>query len=284
MKKKFIFAILFAWAMLLNAQVGINTTTPNGAAVLDIHSNEKGILIPRLTDAQRDAKLADNDPATVPPAGVANSSLTEGTLIFNTTANAFQYWDGAVWRQLFVATSSVAGNDGVVKIVSGGAGKIKPVVELESSHGTYAPGVQIIYQTPLQFAPPPTTSWPENTPNVADKTPYIYSPVGAKFRENAIPGQVHLWRLVVYALAGSGSSGTIKAEFRNPDSGFVVNSIGIIPAASNSGVGNPVTFYFYTIADEESLDPGRGYQLFLAADMKATVTVDSFTRVSLFKD
>jgi hypothetical protein len=52
---------------------------------LDITSSQKGILIPRLSDAQRDASLADNDPSTVPPAGVVNSNLTAGTLIFNTT-------------------------------------------------------------------------------------------------------------------------------------------------------------------------------------------------------
>ena len=285
MKKKFTIAVLTAMSIFVHAQVGINTTTPNGATVLDIHSNEKGILIPKLTDSQRDTKLADNNPATIPPAGVANPALTEGTLIFNTTANAFQYWDGTLWKQLFVPTSSTAGNDGVVKILSGGAGQVKPTLYLKAARGTYGPEQQVFYQTPLNFAPPPTTSWPETTPDVADKTPYIYldSPNG-RFRENDIGGQVHIWRLVLYANADAASIGSINAKFQNTVSGFIVNSIGMVPAASNFSPGNVVTFYFYTIADPDSLAPGQGYKLTLSADIDVRVTVDSFTRVSLFKD
>lgn len=37
------------------AQVGINTPTPDGSAALDIYSQNKGMLIPRLTTAKRDA-------------------------------------------------------------------------------------------------------------------------------------------------------------------------------------------------------------------------------------
>ncbi|WP_449398864.1 hypothetical protein [Chryseobacterium wanjuense] len=119
------------------AQVGINTTSPNGATVLDIFSNQKGILIPRLSDADRNTNLADNDPLTVPPAGVANASLANGTLIFNTTSNTFQYWDGSLWRQLFVTTSSQAGNDGVVKVNSGNA-NVKPSLNLSASGSGYS--------------------------------------------------------------------------------------------------------------------------------------------------
>ena len=37
------------------AQVGIGTTTPNASAALDITSTSKGLLLPRMTAAQRDA-------------------------------------------------------------------------------------------------------------------------------------------------------------------------------------------------------------------------------------
>ncbi|WP_449398863.1 hypothetical protein [Chryseobacterium wanjuense] len=77
--------------------------------------------------------------------------------------------------------------------------------------------------------------------------------------------------------------GSVKATFRNPDSGFEVTSIQFLPSGS-SGVGNLLTFYFYTIADAASLDPGKGYQLFVESDSNCNVLVDSFTRVSLFKD
>ena len=273
--------MLFAFA---NSQVGINTTTPNGATVLDINSNIKGILIPKLTDSERNTNLADNDPLTVPPIGVVNAALTTGTLIFNTTQNRFEFWDGTVWRQLFVATSSAAGNDGVVKINSGNG--VKPTVTLSAAGNTYGTPKQIIYNTPLIFAPSPTTSWPETTVPFPGITSNIYigaTPATQRWRENEINGQVHIWRLIATVTAGSNSSGSVKATFRNPDSLFEVNSIALLPSGS-SGLPKSLTFYFYTIADPDSLGPNRGYQLFVEADQTATFQVENFTRVSLFKD
>lgn len=295
MKKNLFFTAIFVATMLMftNAQVGINTTEPNSAAVLDIvaPNSDKGILIPRISEADRDAKLGDNDPETAWPATGNNPDLKGGTLIFNTDANAFQYWDATnlIWRQLFVATSSEAGNDGVVKINSG-AGGIKPVVTISGSGNTYGPAAQILFTTPLMFAAHPTTSWPETTPDydneTVDKTPYIYigsTPATQRFRENEVMGQVHIWRLIARITAGNNSSGSVVAIFRNPDSGFEVSSIALVPSGS-AGLAKYVTFYFYTIADEQSITPGRGYQLFVQSDESVTLEVDSFTRVSLFKD
>lgn len=282
-KLNLLWSILFF--SIFFSQVGINTVLPNGATVLDITSNAKGILIPRLTETERNTSLADNDVATVPPAGVVNANLAAGTLIYNATANRFEFWDGLVWRQLFVATSSQAGNDGVVKINSGNAGA-KPTVTLTASGNTYGTPQQIVYATPMVFAPSPTTSWPETTVPFPGLTPNIY--IGAtnatqRWRENEINGQVHIWRLIATVTASSNSSGSVKATFKNPDSGFEINSISILPSGS-SGLAKTLTFYFYTIADPASLDPGKGYQMFAESDMGCSFVVESFTRVSLFKD
>ena len=286
MRNKFILGMSLILFTISHAQVGINTTTPNGATVLDINSNEKGILVPRLTDSERDTKLADNDPLTVPPAGVVNLNLAAGTLIYNTTADRFEFWDGLVWRQLFVATSSVAGNDGVVKVDSG-AGGVKPTLSLAGAGNTYGPPVQVLYTTPLVFAPSPTTSWPETTVPYPGVTANIYSGATAatqRWRENLIMGQVHVWRVVATATAGSNSTGSLLATFKNPDSGFEINSIALLPSGS-SGVPKVVTFYFYTIADPLSIpEATKGYQLWMTADQTVSVRIESMTRVSLFKD
>tara|TARA_A200000159_G_C7323353_1_gene339818 strand:+ start:1869 stop:2096 length:228 start_codon:yes stop_codon:yes gene_type:complete len=49
--------LLFILSISVNGQVGIGTNTPDASAVLDIQSssNNKGILIPRMTQAQRNA-------------------------------------------------------------------------------------------------------------------------------------------------------------------------------------------------------------------------------------
>jgi hypothetical protein len=68
----------------LQAQnVAINNTgaVADPKAMLDISSNSKGVLIPRMTQGERDAIAA-------PPAGL---------LLFNSSANSFQYHNGASW-------------------------------------------------------------------------------------------------------------------------------------------------------------------------------------------
>jgi hypothetical protein len=61
--------------------VGINQPAPNVNAILDVKSSSKGILVPSLTSAQRDAI----------PAPVA------GLTIYNNTLNVHQFWNGTCW-------------------------------------------------------------------------------------------------------------------------------------------------------------------------------------------
>lgn len=283
--KKIIFFTVILGCLQTSAQVGINTSNSNNATVLDIVSNSKGILIPRLSASERNVSLADNDSSTTPPNGVANLSLTTGTLIYNTTDNRFEFWDGVLWRQLFVPTSSAAGNDGIVKINSG-AGGVKPNINLTPNGNSYGTPQQILYTIPLVFASSPTTSWPETTIPFPGITSNIYIGTNAstqRWRENEIYGQVHIWRLIATVTSNSNSSGSLKATLKNPNSGFEINSISLLPSGS-SGLPKVLTFYFYTIADGESLAPNRGYQLFIESDMTCTFLVESFTRISLFKD
>ena len=65
------------------AQVGIGTTTPDASSALDITSTTKGLLIPRMTAAQRDAI---SSPAT-------------GLMIYQTDGTAgFYYYNGSSWE------------------------------------------------------------------------------------------------------------------------------------------------------------------------------------------
>jgi hypothetical protein len=65
----------------LIAQSGINTTTPDTSAILDVFSTNKGFLPPRLTTSQRNA-------ITSPAAGL---------MIYNTTVNCLQWFNGTYW-------------------------------------------------------------------------------------------------------------------------------------------------------------------------------------------
>ena len=55
MYKVFLILLSFVISIQVNGQTGIGTTTPNASAKLDISSTDKGLLIPRMTKAQREA-------------------------------------------------------------------------------------------------------------------------------------------------------------------------------------------------------------------------------------
>ena len=63
------------------AAVGINNSTPDASAILDVTSTNKGLLPPRMTTAQRNAI----------------ASPAQGLIIFNTATKCFEVWSGASW-------------------------------------------------------------------------------------------------------------------------------------------------------------------------------------------
>jgi hypothetical protein len=91
MKTKFFTLLLLAflgWSTA-NAQVGIGTKTPNTNSILDLRSTEKGVLIPRMTTADRNAlgtRLSTSADA-----------LEKGMQVFDTSLNALFFWDGTKW-------------------------------------------------------------------------------------------------------------------------------------------------------------------------------------------
>ena len=69
---------------LANGRVGVGTTTPAGAAILDVASTTAGFLPPRMTSEQRDAIAS-------PP---------EGLMLFNTTTKRLNVFDSEQWREV----------------------------------------------------------------------------------------------------------------------------------------------------------------------------------------
>ncbi|MDO7849299.1 hypothetical protein Q5H92_23245 [Hymenobacter sp. M29] len=86
-------ALLAAAPRLAHAQtgsVGIGTTTPAASAALEIRSTSKGLLLPRLTTAQRDALTAST---TAPPVPGLLVYLIDGT-------PGLYAYDGTTWVRL----------------------------------------------------------------------------------------------------------------------------------------------------------------------------------------
>src|SRR3989344_4796788 len=77
----------FSRYLLTEGKLSMGTANPVGSAVLDLTSTSKGFLGPRMTTAQRDA---------------VSTSSAKGLTIYNTTAGAYQYWNGTSWGELGV--------------------------------------------------------------------------------------------------------------------------------------------------------------------------------------
>ena len=75
--------------VLRNGNTGIGTVTPAASALLDLSSNSKGILIPRLTTAERNSI----------------SNPVKGLLVFDNTNNGFFFFNGTTWRALIAKAS-----------------------------------------------------------------------------------------------------------------------------------------------------------------------------------
>ena len=73
------------------AQIGINNETPDASAALDITSTTGGLLIPRMTETQRDA-----------------ISAAKGLVLFNTTTNTLQINEGDATTANWVSLSPAA--------------------------------------------------------------------------------------------------------------------------------------------------------------------------------
>ena len=79
-----------------DGRVGVANSTPNATAMLDIVSNDKGVMIPRV------ALVARNNPA--PVANPANSLLVYNTANAgaepNVVSPGYYYWENNRWRKL----------------------------------------------------------------------------------------------------------------------------------------------------------------------------------------
>ncbi|WP_235298217.1 hypothetical protein [Portibacter marinus] len=64
--------------------INADGSAPSSSAMLDISSTDSGLLIPRMTTAQRDAI----------------ASPASGLLVYNTTTNQFNYYSGSEWIRL----------------------------------------------------------------------------------------------------------------------------------------------------------------------------------------
>lgn len=84
--KKLLALFIFCSSTLIgfSQSVGIGTNTPNSNAALEIRSSNKGLLIPRLSTASKNAM----------------PNVAKGMMVYDYTLSAFYCHDGNKWRAI----------------------------------------------------------------------------------------------------------------------------------------------------------------------------------------
>lgn len=83
--KKIISILSLVFYFTCFCQVGINTNTPAPSAILDINSDTKGVLVPRLTTTN---------------ITTLSSTAAEGLIVYDKQKKIFLGWDGTKWQIL----------------------------------------------------------------------------------------------------------------------------------------------------------------------------------------
>lgn len=114
--RKITLITLMLFTALSYAQVGINTNTPDASSALEIESTTGGILIPRMTETQRDAIV----------------SPASGLMIYQTDEiSGFYFYDGTAWAKIdgVAGPAGPQGETGVQGPVgpTGSSGPVGPV-------------------------------------------------------------------------------------------------------------------------------------------------------------
>ena len=87
----FLFAITFSYA-----QVGINTTTPNPDAILDVTASDKGFLLPRIALVRADLPT----PLSSHVAGMMVYNTATAGSSSNKVVPGYYYNDGTKWLEV----------------------------------------------------------------------------------------------------------------------------------------------------------------------------------------
>lgn len=153
--------VLLMMAKLIFAQgVGFGTNNPHPSALVDITSNNKGMLVPRLTSAQR----------------TAIASPAPGLLVYDTNTNSFWFYNGTAWANLS-AGASPWGTDGN-HIFNSNTGRVGIGVQQPTARLTVDSGLVLDYSN-------------SNNPNIVSNAELFFgNPASAGITSNKQPGSL----------------------------------------------------------------------------------------------
>jgi len=212
-KSLFFCFFLIVSVQFSNAQdnVGIGTTTPDASSKLDVTANNKGVLIPRLTTAQR---LAIPSPAN-------------GLLVFDTNLDCFYFYSSisSVWTSL--CTAGVTGPTGATGSTgatgptgagtAGATGNTGPTGATGSSGGPIGP------TGPMGTLGLPVFQYVSTNTTINDSTDFVVIADGTNMPIFTMPlaSSVPKGKIIIFRRSRAEITGTVANGV------YYVNTIGV---------------------------------------------------------
>jgi hypothetical protein len=197
--------------LFVSAQVGIGTVDPDPSALLELSSNSGGLLIPRMTSAERDLIVA---PAV-------------GLLIYNTSTSNFNYFD-LEWKDYSTFSKNYSANLAGDITTSTTSNEIVAGMSITPSFGgKYKVSFNSYYNNaPIMNAPFSSGKAKVDLQSIYD---YLQSLLVTQATHGVVFGNGEVLAAGIYSVSGATSTvGTLYFDGAgDPDSLFVIR----IPAA-----------------------------------------------------
>lgn len=201
------------------AQVGIGTTTPDASAELDVNSNTKGFLPPRMDLTHRNAI----------------SSPAAGLIVYNTTTNAVEVYNGIQWSSTAHYIGEATGGGIVFFVYDNGEHGLIAATINQSNVGVWGIDNSIVFPTSDGIG-----AGIKNTAQIANYKPsnqlaghicykYSVTVAGITYGDWYLPSKYELNLLYLQqAIVGNFNSGTYWSSNVDPtyqNNAFVINFI-----------------------------------------------------------
>lgn len=130
----FFIALCFSLQLATFSQVGINTSSPNASAQLDVTASNKGFLPPRVALTS----ITDNSTISSPASGLLIYNTASAGSSTNAVTPGYYYYDGSKWQRLINHDKQTTKHTVLINNIAASTSSINGPTNVSNWTGTYS--------------------------------------------------------------------------------------------------------------------------------------------------